>query len=63
MVNLSPGVLLTEGAHFDLPIAMGLLAAMGVLPSDCLSEHILLGELFLEALSYRRFSLFFADNG
>ena len=47
-----------EGAHFDLPIAIGLLAAMGVLPSDCLNGHILLGEL-----SYRRFFLFGADNG
>lgn len=57
-VNLSPADLLKEGAHFDLPIAMGLLAAMGVLPSDCLNGHILLGEL-----SYRRFFLFGADNG
>ena len=47
-VNLSPADLLKEGAHFDLPIAMGLLTAMGVLPSDCLSEHILLGELSLD---------------
>ena len=48
-VNLSPADLLKEGAHFDLPIAMGLLTAMGVLPSDCLSEHIFLGELSLTA--------------
>ena len=47
-VNLSPADLLKEGAHFDLPIAMGLLTAMGVLPSDCLSEHLLLGELSLD---------------
>ena len=47
-VNLSPADLLREGAHFDLSIAMGLLTAMGVLPSDCLSEHILLGELSLD---------------
>ena len=52
-VNLSPADLLKEGAHFDLPIAMGLLAAMGVLPSDCLNEHILLGELALDG-SVRR---------
>ena len=47
-VNLSPADLLKEGVHFDLPIAMGLLTAMGVLPSDCLSGHILLGELSLD---------------
>ena len=52
-VNLLPADLLKEGAHFDLPIAMGLLAAMGVLPSDCLNEHILLGELDLDG-SVRR---------
>ena len=47
-VNLSPADLLKEGAHFDLPIAMGLLLAMGALPSDSLSEHIILGELALD---------------
>ena len=52
-VNLSPADLLKEGAHFDLPIAMGLLTAMGVLPSDCLNEHVLLGELALDG-SVRR---------
>ncbi len=52
-VNLSHAVLLKEGAHFDLPIAMGLLTAMGVLPSDSLSEHIILGELALDG-SIRR---------
>lgn len=36
-----------------LPIAMGLLVAMGVLSSDCLNEHILLGELALDG-SMRR---------
>src|SRR3546814_4129343 len=31
-VNLAPADLLKEGSHFDLPIALGLLTAMGVLP-------------------------------
>ena len=39
-VNLFSADLLKEGVHFDLPIAMGLLLAMGVLPSDILSELI-----------------------
>ena len=46
-VNLAPADLLKEGSHFDLPIALGLLAAMDVLPRDalmrghhlCLLEH------------------------
>ncbi len=33
-VNLAPADLPKEGSHFDLPIALGLLSAMGVLPSD-----------------------------
>jgi len=32
VVNLAPADLLKEGSHFDLPIALGLLAAMEVLP-------------------------------
>ena len=47
-VNLSPEDLLKEEAHFDFSIAKGLFTAMGVLPSDCLSEYILLGELSLD---------------
>ena len=31
-VNLAPADVLKEGAHFDLPIALGLLVAMGVVP-------------------------------
>ena len=33
-VNLAPADLAKEGSHYDLPIALGLLAAMGVLPAD-----------------------------
>ena len=33
-VNLSPADLPKEGAHFDLPIALALLAAMEVIPAD-----------------------------
>ena len=33
-VNLAPADLTKEGSHFDLPIALGLLAAMDVLPPD-----------------------------
>lgn len=33
-VNLSPADLLKEGGHFDLPIALGVLAVMGAIPAD-----------------------------
>ncbi len=47
-VNLAPADLLKEGSHFDLPIALGLLAAMGVLPAEELSGYTALGELSLD---------------
>ncbi|WP_374446623.1 YifB family Mg chelatase-like AAA ATPase [Stella sp.] len=47
-VNLSPADLLKEGSHFDLPIALGLLVAMGVLPADAMAEFVALGELALD---------------
>jgi len=47
-VNLSPADLPKEGSHFDLPIALGLLAAMGVLDSETLSQYLIVGELGLD---------------
>jgi magnesium chelatase family protein len=47
-VNLAPADLLKEGSHFDLPIALGLLATMGVLPEDSFSGYTALGELALD---------------
>ena len=47
-VNLSPADLLKEGSHFDLPIALGLLTAMDVMPPDTLDSHAALGELALD---------------
>ena len=46
-VNLAPADLLKEGSHFDLPIAIGLLAAMDVLPMDEIGAYTALGELGL----------------
>ena len=48
IINLAPTDLLKEGSHFDLPIALGLLAAMGVLPEDEIAGHVALGELALD---------------
>ncbi len=47
-VNLSPADVVKEGSHFDLPIALGLLAAMDVLPADELGNYVALGELALD---------------
>ncbi|MEM0899406.1 MAG: YifB family Mg chelatase-like AAA ATPase [Pseudomonadota bacterium] len=47
-VNLAPADLPKEGSHFDLPIALGLMAALGAIPSDALSRFKVLGELSLD---------------
>jgi magnesium chelatase family protein len=47
-VNLAPADLLKEGSHFDLPIALGLLAAMGVLDGAEIEDYVALGELALD---------------
>ena len=48
IVNLAPADLLKEGSHFDLPIALGVLAAMEVIPRDAAAEYAALGELALD---------------
>jgi magnesium chelatase family protein len=47
-VNLAPADLPKEGSHYDLPIALGLMAAIGAIPSDALSNFTVLGELGLD---------------
>jgi magnesium chelatase family protein len=48
LINLKPADLLKEGSHFDLPLALGVLAAMDVLPRDEMSGYAALGELSLD---------------
>src|ERR1700686_2680524 len=48
-VNLAPADVLKAGSHFDLPIALGLLAEMEVLPQDEVAAYTALGELALNA--------------
>lgn len=48
-VNLAPADVAKEGSHFDLPIALGVLGIMGILPRDEIAEYIVLGELGLDA--------------
>ena len=47
-VNLAPADLPKEGSHYDLPIALGLMAACGAIPADILSDYCVLGELALD---------------
>ncbi len=47
-VNLSPADLPKEGSHYDVPIALGLLTAMGVLPAPEMAGHLAMGELSLD---------------
>ncbi len=47
-INLAPADVQKEGSHYDLPIALGLLATMKVIPSDILGEYVVLGELSLD---------------
>lgn len=47
-VNLSPADLPKEGSHFDLPIALALLAALEIIPSGEVEDFISLGELSLD---------------
>jgi magnesium chelatase family protein len=48
LINLRPADLVKEGSHFDLPLALGVLAAMDIVPRDLLSEYAALGELSLD---------------
>src|SRR5436190_936421 len=47
-VNLAPADQPKEGSHYDLPIALGLMAAIGAIPPDALSGITVLGELGLD---------------
>ncbi|MBE3638041.1 YifB family Mg chelatase-like AAA ATPase [Mangrovicoccus algicola] len=47
-INLSPANLPKEGSHFDLPIALALLAALDILPRDAVERALALGEMSLD---------------
>ncbi len=48
IANLAPADLPKEGSHYDLPIALAVMAAMGVLPADALADWVAVGELSLD---------------
>ncbi len=47
-INLSPADLPKEGSHFDLPIALALLGAMGLVDAETLASYVIVGELGLD---------------
>ncbi len=48
VVNLAPADLPKEGSHYDLPIALALMAVIGAFPADALDGYVALGELGLD---------------
>ncbi|MBL4648891.1 MAG: magnesium chelatase, partial [Aureispira sp.] len=48
IINMAPADLKKEGSYYDLPIAIGVMAANKQLPSDKLKDYILMGELSLD---------------
>ncbi len=47
-INLSPADMPKEGSHFDLPIALALLAALSIVPAELIDSTVALGELSLD---------------
>jgi magnesium chelatase family protein len=47
-VNLAPADLPKEGSHYDLPIALALMAVLGAIPGDALADYVVIGELNLD---------------
>lgn len=47
-INLAPADLPKEGSHYDLPIALAVMAAIGAIPPDALAGYVVLGELGLD---------------
>lgn len=47
-VNLAPANIKKEGTGFDLPMALGILSATGIVPQEIISRYLVLGELSLD---------------
>ncbi len=50
IVNLAPADVVKEGSHFDLPIAVAILTALGVIPEEEIQNYMILGELGLDGM-------------
>jgi magnesium chelatase family protein len=49
-VNLAPADMPKEGSHYDLPIALAVMAAIGAIPADALQGYTVIGELALDGV-------------
>jgi magnesium chelatase family protein len=47
-INLAPADIRKEGSSYDLPIALGILAASGVISESKIEDHVIVGELALD---------------
>lgn len=47
-INLAPADYKKEGSYYDLPIALGILCCIGIIPQDSLSSRMIVGELSLD---------------
>ena len=47
-INLAPADILKEGTHYDLPIILGILETMGIIPHNAVDNYIALGEVGLD---------------
>lgn len=47
-INLSPADLPKAGSHYDLPIALALMGALGLIPAEEIERHVAMGELSLD---------------
>ena len=47
-VNLTPADIEKEGTFLDLPIALGILMEMGIIPEDSVEDYVVMGELSLD---------------
>ena len=52
-VNLAPADILKEGSHYDLPLALGIMCGMNLIPQSKLSNYIVLGEVGLDGIVNR----------
>ncbi len=48
LVNLAPADLIKEGSHYDVPVALGIMAAMGLIDKNEIADYLVLGELSLD---------------
>src|SRR4051812_47945863 len=48
LINMSPADIKKEGAAYDLPIAVGMLAVSGIVPAEHLSDYVIMGEMGLD---------------